>query len=71
MVSPHCSSLQVSLQEKTQVHEARLRQDSMDMSPTDLSACRDTVVSGDCSWGTTCPMSPPWDADLHLQLWQS
>lgn len=50
LVSSHCSSLQVSLQEKTQVHEAQLCWDSMDMSLTDLSAHRDT---GDCSWGTT------------------
>lgn len=55
MVSPHCSSLQVSFQEKTQVHEAQLCWDSIDMSPRDLSACRDTVVSCDCSWAVPHP----------------
>lgn len=43
MVSSHCDSLQLSVQEKTQVHEAHLCWDSVDMSPADLSACRDTV----------------------------
>lgn len=53
MVSSHCNSLQVSLQAKTQVHEAQLCWDSMDMNLTDLSARRKTMVSGECSWGTT------------------
>lgn len=59
MASSHCSSLQVSLQEKTQVRKAQLCWDSMDTSPTDLSAGRDTVVPGDCSYRETAYVPHP------------